>query len=432
MKSPGPIVQPAARGGGLQARLSTLAAPLLVAVAVQSVANLIFHSVAGRALSPNEYGALGTILAAMTLVAVPLSAVQTAAARTAAARGVTRSTTVRALVRTIWYSSPAVIAIALFSVPMAEFLHLSSAWEAFILAPTLLVAALVAVMRGLLLGTGQSRTVALSYLAATAGRLGPGLALAWYIGVAGALIGTLLGEILALAVSLFAALKAGPGASQVISARELVRTGVAVTGLFLFTTVDLFLARHYLPGGESGTYVAAATIGKTILALPAAAISIAYPKLVQAWNSSTGRRPTLRSAALVVGAPALLGAVIVCAVPGLLMTLMFGPGSFTESDNLLRVLALVAGSCAFVSFLIHAALARDSWGAFIPWAGAALEVGIISIWHSSALEISLGSAAALILTLMTLTVLELPPWLAGNPRDEGRSSQHDAQTPVAS
>ncbi|MGB3014988.1 MAG: hypothetical protein WBB41_10240, partial [Candidatus Nanopelagicales bacterium] len=50
-------------------RLSRLAAPLFIAVMVQSAANLLFHGVVGRTLNPAEYGALGTVLAAMTLVA---------------------------------------------------------------------------------------------------------------------------------------------------------------------------------------------------------------------------------------------------------------------------------------------------------------------------------------------------------------------------
>ena len=65
---------------GLGGRLSRLAAPLLIAVAIQSAANLIFHAVVGRSLPAADYGALGAVLSAMTLVAVPLSALQTAAA----------------------------------------------------------------------------------------------------------------------------------------------------------------------------------------------------------------------------------------------------------------------------------------------------------------------------------------------------------------
>ncbi len=61
-------------------------------MAVQSIGNLAYHAVVGRALTPDDYGALGAVLSAMTLVAVPLTALQTAAARTTATHGLSRST----------------------------------------------------------------------------------------------------------------------------------------------------------------------------------------------------------------------------------------------------------------------------------------------------------------------------------------------------
>jgi hypothetical protein len=49
---------------GATARLASLAGPVVIAIAVQSLANLLFHAVLGRSLPAAEYGALGTVLAA--------------------------------------------------------------------------------------------------------------------------------------------------------------------------------------------------------------------------------------------------------------------------------------------------------------------------------------------------------------------------------
>ena len=51
-------------------------------------------------------------------------------------------------------------------------------------------------------------------------------------------------------------------------------------------------ARHFLPNTVSGGYVAAATIGKTILALPAAAIAVAYRNWSPAGWTRTGQCPS--------------------------------------------------------------------------------------------------------------------------------------------
>lgn len=389
-------------------RLSKLAAPLFVAVIVQSVANLVFHSVVGRTLSAQDYGALGTVLAAMTLVAVPLSALQTASARATATSGLTVETSRTVMIRTFLFSLPVVLVLLVASVPVAAFLHLDTFWDAAILAPTLLVAALIAVVRGLLLGVGRTGVVAGSYILSTVLRIGPGLVLAAVAGVTGALLGTLLGEVGALLLVAVAALRAQRGDVAHLSGGDYLRTGVVVTGLFLFTTVDLFLARHFLPGAASGGYVAAATIGKTVLALPAAAISIAYPRLVAGWADGKPA-PAMRSSLLVVGVPALAAAGVVALLPGLVLTVLYGD-AFDGAEQVTRVLALVAGFSAFVSVLVHAGMARNRWTMWLPWPAALVEIAVISTWHGSSLTVAAGSAAAGVLLLCVMLIVELPGW----------------------
>ena len=394
---------------GLSTRLSRLAAPLLIAVAVQSVANLIFHAVVGRTLTPSDYGALGAVLAAMTLVAVPLTALQTAAARTAAAHGLSRATANQALLRAVLYSIPLVIALLLAAGLIQDFLSLGALFDAAILAPTLLVAIVISVARGLLLGSGRTGVVASSYIVATVVRLGPGLMLASVWGVTGALIATLAGEVAALLTVCWVVLRADAGPLQSVTVGEVTKTGVVVAGLFAFSTVDLFLARHYLGGTESGYYVAAATIGKTVLALPAAALSVAYPKLVAAWPTA-GRLSSLRSSLLVVGVPALAGILVIAAFPGLVLDLLYGFGAYDPAQSITRVLAIVAGTSALVSVFAHAALARGSRWSLFPWVAALAEIGLIAWRHDTPMEVVQGAVVALVLALAVLTASELTAW----------------------
>ncbi len=196
----------------------------------------------------------------------------------------------------------------------------------------------------------------------------------------GALLGTALGEAAALMHAGRAAWPASPGPTHRLSIGDVAGTTAVVTGLFAFTTIDLFLARHFLPGATSGAYVAAATIGKTILALPAAAMSVAYPRLVASWTSRSGLRPALRSTPDRRG-PARDGRRdprLSAAGPGAVGPVRRGvpaPGL----EDLVRALALIAGSSALVSVLAHAALARGSRTALLPWAAAALQVVAISL-----------------------------------------------------
>jgi O-antigen/teichoic acid export membrane protein len=392
---------------------------LLVAVVIQAVGNLLYHAVVGRALEPADYGALGSVLAAMTLVAVPLTALQTAAARTAAAFGATRATAAHALTRTTVWVLPLVILLAVAAPAIAGFLHLQDSIDAALLAPTVAASALVAVGRGLLLGTSRSMLVASSYVLATVVRLGPGLFLALRYGVTGAIVGTLLGEVAGLLLVAWAALRvpASAAAPARLTLGEVGRVTVVVTGIFVFTTVDLFLARHHLLGAESGTYVAAATIGKTVLALPAAALSIAFPRLVSAWRAQRepaappGIAPAaLRSAVLVVGVPAVVAGTAVAVVPGLVLAVLYGSATFPDAAPVVRALSVIAALSAFVSVLAHAGLARESRTALLPWAGAVVEIALIEVWHGSAWQIAACSGAALALALLALGATQLPAW----------------------
>jgi O-antigen/teichoic acid export membrane protein len=417
-----PLTAPARPPGGTgllrgaTGRLAVLAGPVMLAIAVQSAANLLFHAALGRSLAAADYGALGSVLAAMTLVAVPLTALQTASARLAADGGLSGSTGRSALARSLRILAPIAVLLVLAAAPLRDFLHLGSWWDAALLAPTLLISGLLASARGLLLGTARSRMVAGTYLVSTTIRLGLGILLAAPLGVTGALIGTVLGELAALMLATRAVWPDTGGMTRSLATGDLARTTAVVTGLFAFTTVDLFLARHHLPGDVSGAYVAAATIGKTILALPAAAMSVAYPRLVAAWSARAGERTALRSSLVVVGAPAMAGALVVAIAPGLVLTLLYGSAFPAATGSLVRALALIAGASAFASVLAHAAMARRSRAALLPWAGAVVQVVAISLWHSSPMAIAMASGASLLLSMALLGGIEARTWRSAQRR----------------
>lgn len=398
--------------------------PIAVAVAVQSAGNLLFHALAGRFLDPEEYGALGTLLAAMVMLGIPLGALQTAASAHAAAHGTDRTSSSRSLRSAALWSLPAALVTLLCTPLISAYFHLDGVGEAAQLAPYLVVAALLATARGLLLGSHRLRVVAQSYVTATAVRLLGGLGLVLLLGVAGALAATLLSEVAALAVAVRSLLRdpaGGPGGA--LRLRSVGGAAVAVTGLFVFSTVDLLLARHHLAPGESGSYVAAATVAKTVLALPAGIMAAVFPRLVAA-HGRTGRGRALGQALVAVTGPALLGAAVVTAAPVLVLRLLYGD-QYAGAALLVQVLTGVAGFTSVVTVLTNAALARRSWVTLIPWGGAILEIALIQARHDSAGQIAACSAAALLPTLLVIAVVEGRAW-AG--RDRSGSLDPRART----
>jgi O-antigen/teichoic acid export membrane protein len=378
------------------------AVPLIAAVAVQSAGNLGFHAVVGRLLAPDGYGALGAVLAAMVMLGVPLGALQAAASALAAEGATAGRRTLRQVA--LWSAAPT--GVVLLAAPaVRDFFHLGTAVDAALLAPYLAVAALLAAARGLLLGERRIGTVAVTYLAGTAVRLGAGLGLTPAYGVTGALAGTLAGEAASLAVAAGALRTGGPGALRL---RAVGRAAVAVTGLFLFSTADLLLARHHLRGAESGAYVAAATVAKTVLALPAALMSAVFPRLVAAWPAP-GRARVLATGGVLVVGPALAGAAAVAVAPETVMGLLYG-ARYSDAAALTRLLCAIAALTSVVTLLTHAALARRATTLLVPWVGAVFEVVLIQFWHATAGQVAAAAAGALVPTLLAIVAVEIRAW----------------------
>ena len=401
-------------------RLAQLfAAPLLFAVVVQNIANFAFHAVVGRVLPADAYGALGSVLAIMVLLSVPLTALQ-ASASASVSSGWNSATVRRTLVRVALASAVVGSLVLLVAHPIQSYFRLASAADAAMLAPFVAVSIVLAIGRGLLLGDRRVRATALTYLTGTAARFGLGVALVLPFGVTGALLGTLLGETVALVTALVPALRRRGRSPQErgLELSQVGLSGLAVTGLFLFSTVDLLLSRHYLNGDASGVYTAAATIGKTVLALPAAVIGVYFPKLITAWRAGDLR--VLRQAVSVVCGLALLGALVVAVAPGLLLHLLYGSG-FATAAPLVRMLAIIAGLTSVVSVLTYAGLARRGFSIIVPWLGALLEIALIARRHATAMDVAHASLMALIPTLVVMAAWEGTAWWnAGHVRPIGR------------
>ena len=405
LDSPTPAAPPAPTRA--QNIMRALAGPLLIAVILQNLGNLVLHAILGRYLTADQYGALGTVLSLMVMLTVPLSALQAAASKSASA-GASLPTAQRRSIRTIaWVSVAAAVPVLLAAPLLVSAFHLPSLLDALVLGPFVGISIALAVVRGRLLGLDQRtgiRSVAITFVISTIIRVGLAVALLPVIGTSAAILATLVGETLALIYgvrALPAASAASPhgrGEHPWLRWGDVGWSGLAIGGLFLFTTIDLFLARHFLPGDASGSYVAAATIGKTLLALPAAAMAAAYPRLVAA-GRGPGRRAEVRRTGVVVVGLALVATVVVAAAPGLVLQALYG-SSFAGSAGLVRLLAIVAGTSAIVSVVTYSLLAVGSRWSLLPWVGALVQVVAISVWHASPMQVGAASAASLAVTVL--------------------------------
>ena len=213
----------------------------------------------------------------MVMLTVPLSALQAAASKSAAAGPAERRTQSRSIRVIALVSVAAAIPVPLAAPLLVSAFHLPTLLDALVLGPFVGISIALAIVRGRLLGLDQRtgiRAVAATFVISTVVRVGLALALLGTVGTSAA-IARDPGRRSACArlrhprpAAATSAATHAAGLHPWLRWSDVGWSGLAIGGLFLFTTIDLFLARHFLPGDASGAYVAAATIGKTLLALP--------------------------------------------------------------------------------------------------------------------------------------------------------------------
>jgi hypothetical protein len=403
------------------ARAASLLGP---AMALANVLQYALQLAASRALGTDDFGAFGSLLGLGVVGAVPMLALQTVAARHVALRHdepVARRNEVARLVSTGWRSGLAISLLGLLCAPaVAAFLHvpvLAATWLALSLGPL----AVAGTCQGVLQGRQRFGALSAVFLAVSALRVAGGIGglllvphVTW--GLAGTAVGAALG---ALAAVMATRHETSPehGAEPEGFLLELRRAASGVLALLVLGGADLLLARHVLPGGESGRYAIGSLVTRGCFWLPQFVAVLVVPRL------SNGEPALARRALAFVAGLGLVESLGALVVPRSLVALLFGD-RYGSIAHLLALFALEGACLALLQLLLYGAIARAgaSVGRVL-WAAAAVEavavlglrpglVGVVGIAVTC-------NAAAVVVVLWTLE---------GRPRPR-LSSQHGRTTP---
>jgi O-antigen/teichoic acid export membrane protein len=259
-------------------------------------------AVGTRSLGPERYGELAALLGLLAVGVVPAGTVQVVLARRIAA-GVPGGLAGASLRTSV---AVAVVAAALIPV-LHSVLHISVAALVFLalaLGPITLVGAPTGAAQGLHLFGRLAAVVTIAGL----GRIGGALAgLALGGTVASTTAGVAVGAWLALFAGAAAvrgpawAAMTAPGPIRAPS-MEIIHATVTMLALMGIMTVDVLLAKRFLPAEDAGLYGAGAVITKVALWLPYAVTMIALPRLAVA----THRKVALRVSVLVLAGLGIL------------------------------------------------------------------------------------------------------------------------------
>jgi O-antigen/teichoic acid export membrane protein len=382
-------------------------------VVLANVANYAFHFISARVLGPASYGDVASLVALAGLVSLPLGAIQVVVARAVAGDvAADRSDTAAAFShRVLWMTAAAgaVVAVALVAASplLANALNISSVAAVALTGAFALPAFLTPALWGLAQGLQRFWALALSMsippvtrIALVAVFLGAGL------GVAGALGATFVAAVIGVVLPAWMLGSQVPWRAPAAEAPDtgsiLTSLGPVLLGLLSITsltTIDVVTAKVALSDHAAGIYASASLVGRLILYLPAAIVTVLLPKVSS--RVAAGEDPGAIAAASVGVTVAFcaVAVVIYTTASSLVTTVAFGSG-FEDVASLLPLFAVAMTGYAVLNVLLAYHLGKGSARmSYLLAAGAVAQILAFAAFHGSGhqiIAVSVVVAAALL------------------------------------
>jgi O-antigen/teichoic acid export membrane protein len=354
----------------------------------------LFNVACIRYLGSRVYGDVAAVLALAALVALPLGSLQILLAREVAqvpilqVGGLLRRWTFRAALASL---AALALGIALLA-PLQDALSIESRAVLAIGMVGVVFAVLGAVLFGVLQGVLRFGSLALVY--GLGGLAKPILvvpALLLGFGAVGALTVNTIAAVLAILIAVWALRdlwsRGAGGEAPPHDARQMAIMLVGSLAFASLTNADILLANYYLDDASAGVYAAAALVGKAVLFLPAAVVTVLLPKA--AGREAVGRtsQGILMASAAVTLALTLAATGVLALVPEQTLVWAFG-GEFRESTELLGWFGLAMTAAALVNVYLSVYFAqRDARFPLVVLAAAVAQVVGVSLFHESPLAI---------------------------------------------
>jgi O-antigen/teichoic acid export membrane protein len=353
------------------------AAGLGAAMIVSNVLALGFTVVFARILGASGYGDLAVLLSSFIIMMVPGSALQIAAAREVshdlavgnpnAGAGVTR-----------WLERlvVATVVVAVVSVPLgpviAALINVDQEWAAAAIPVTAMTWIVVSVLRGVLQGFQQYKTVAFSIVGEATTRIAFALVLvAVGLDVTGAFLGSVF-SLVAMSLVLLVPLRrqlhgVDPHLAKKLRLRELLAGAwVPVAGLTLLLALQelhVIIVKHQAADDDAaGSYAVAAVAGKAIMWIAIGLGMYLLPEATRRAKSGEDARPILLRTLGLIGAMAVPMVLIYSVGGEPLLRAVFGE-DLTEASDALPFLGLAMSllACSYLSVQYLLAMGRSSF-----------------------------------------------------------------------
>jgi len=378
---------------------------------VSNVGAYLYHLVVGRILGPSGYGELSSLISLLYILGVPTIVLQTVLVKyfsTCKAKnspGQAKYLFRKMLKTIVIILIPVVIILCLISPFIAGFLNLSGSrvvlWVFFVFAISTLTALNSSVIQGFQLFLWFSVLTA----GGTLLKLFVSIPFAYY-GVEMTMIATFL-IITAVYVLYFIPIRfmfRSKEENMDITKKDFVRYSLpsflTLLGMTSLYSIDIVLAKHYLPSFDAGIYSSVAVLGKIIFYASAAIGTVLFPIIAERYAKRKETFAIIKLAVILVAIVSLGVTMVYTIFPISVVHLLFGT-SFDRAASYLGIFAVFITIYSIVNIIVLSCLAIEKMHVYIfTCIAALLQIVLISLYHeslSSIIYINIGVASALLI-----------------------------------
>jgi len=365
-----------------------------ISMMASSALNYLYHIYMARALTPEEYGELFSLLSLFLVISVVFMAIETTVSKFVVTYRINGK--IEKIGSIVYSGSLKMTLFGVFLLIVAT--PLLIALSNFLGIPLPLVATLflsiplgmsASVYQGVLRGLERFKGLGLMLSVPQFFKLlFGGILVSIGLGVLGGILGILLSMVTSIILGVLLLREFfGVRRNETLKITEMLNYGIfTTTVLFLYTllvNLDVFLAKHYLSPELAGEYSALSLMGRMVLFASEAVNVVMFPKFVESRERRTLNRRALYGVMVI---SSLLSGTLILAYalnPGFIIGILYG-GKYLQIEEYLMTYSVAMLVLALMKTVINYGLAVENRKT--PWvllSTGVLEVVLITLNHAS-------------------------------------------------
>ncbi|NMC57912.1 MAG: oligosaccharide flippase family protein [Candidatus Methanofastidiosa archaeon] len=358
----------------------------------------IFQVIVGRALGPEEFSIFGTLFSIFLIFTVPATTISLVISRYTSEFKVNNDfNNIKNLMnfafkKTIKIALIVFIIILLLSLPLSNFLRISNLYTILIFNFSIFWSFLIPVILGILQGLQNFKWLSFLTYFQTLSRL---IIVSFFLYLGLVLNGTVLsftiGPLFPFLLGIFALkglFRLDDDHQDTLELYHYTLPILLVTGIMvIMQNIDIIVVKHFFSERESGLYIAASEIAKTIIYIGSAVSISVFPKVSELSSKSKSSFKFLKTSFILISSISLIF-ILLCIFFNREITLLLFGKKYLDSANILPFFS-ISMSLFGVSFVIFNYLNAIKKFKFIfPLAMVLIfQIFLIFIFHSRIIEI---------------------------------------------